>query len=488
MKKNFLFIQCDSMDGRVWGAAGHSAMRRATPNLDALAARGAMVTDGYCNSPLCCPSRASMWSGKQIFNCGAWNNFEGLTEETPTFASVLRDNGYHVGIIGKTDYLAGNHTSRSRVSAWTGEVNFKLRRPQFNENDKPEIIPAQVERVHELHWDYIGKSIEWLRTAAKGEKPFMLYTGINTPHPRFITSQRYVDMIDLDRIAIPPKDMECHPVIEYQRLCKNWAFGFSEETVRLVRTIYYAMIAEADAMSGKLINELDRLGLRDNTVIIFLSDHGEMAMEHDLYYKSNMYEASVRVPMIFMGPGIKQGLKITAPASLVDVFPTLMRLAEVPIPEGLDGNSLANELSGGKGNRPGYVFCEYHGENTNTGMYMLREGGYKYVEYGGGFKPQLFRLSDDPGEMINLAGTGLAAENELKKRLYEVVDVKTVSALVSRYNKESFLKWREAEKQKGTYEQEMSYIFSGYDNLTESDIIPWSSEDEKIIKEWLGEQ
>lgn len=112
------------------GCMGHAATRRATPNLDALAAGGVLFRNAYTNNPICCPSRASMWSGQFTHHCEGWNNYKGLEPDTPTFRTRLDAAGYRTQTFGKTDYLSGHHTVRARVSPWTRAAN--IRRPAYN--------------------------------------------------------------------------------------------------------------------------------------------------------------------------------------------------------------------------------------------------------------------------------------------------------------------------------------------------------------------
>src|SRR5690606_5518683 len=104
--KNIVFIQCDSMDGRVMGCMNHPAMAAATPNMDGLASQGVLFRNAYCNNPICCPSRASMWSGQYTHHCEGWNNYKGLEEDAATFQTVIAKAGYQTAAFGKTDYLS----------------------------------------------------------------------------------------------------------------------------------------------------------------------------------------------------------------------------------------------------------------------------------------------------------------------------------------------------------------------------------------------
>jgi arylsulfatase K len=244
--KNILLIECDSMDGRALGCMGHPAMRRATPNLDALARQGTLFRNTYTNSPICCPSRASMFSGLQTHHCEGWNNYKGLEPGTPTFQDRLAAAGYLTQTFGKADYLSGQHSMRARVSAWTRSANIE--RPNYRE-PAPRILDRDETRVHAQDWNTAEAVSVWLKERHRGEKPFFLYLGLEAPHPPFVSSRTYTAMIDEAGIGIPPADEYDHPVMRYQRIVKNWEHGFSAAMVKNTRLTYFAMIAETDAIA-----------------------------------------------------------------------------------------------------------------------------------------------------------------------------------------------------------------------------------------------
>ena len=482
-RPNILFIQTDSWDGRVLGCMGHPAMGRATPNLDALAKRAVVFENAYTNNPVCCPSRASMWSGRYTHHCEGWNNYKGLSPSDATFRTQLDAAGYRTQTFGKEDYLSGSHTIRARVSAWTRSAN--ITRPQYRMGG-PELIAGDEARVHDKDWERVDQTIAWLEDAAKSpDTPFMLYVGISAPHPEFRASEKYVAMIDESGVTIPPADMDDHPVMAYQRAVKNWMHGFSEDMVRQVRRIYYAMCAETDAMVGDILAALDRNGLADNTYVILTSDHGENAMEHRQFYKSNFYESSARIPLIIAGPDLRHGEAVPAPVSLIDMYPTLMDMAGIAKREELDGHSLMSELAGDISDRPDWALSEYHDTSCNTGAFMLRRGEWKYIAYVGQ-PPQLFNLKDDPEEVSNRAGTESAVVAEMDALLRRIVDYEAVDAKVKVYDRDAFAQWRDEEREAGTYRETMARVFSGWDNLKPEDIVPWTDEDEARITSWLN--
>jgi len=481
-RSNIVFVQCDSMDGRIMGSLGHPAAH--TPNLDRLAARGVLFRNTYCNNPICCPSRSSMWSGRYTFHCEGWNNYKGLEPNAPTFRTHLDAAGYLTETCGKTDYLSGAHSQRARVTAWTRSAGIRL--PAYDMG-KPSVAEGPGAEPHAGDWNTVARCVRFLEENRAISRPFCLYCGLNAPHPAFKTARKWYDLIDPGRVTIPAMDGEVHPVMEYMRLVKNWKHGFAPDMVREVRRVYFAMIAEVDAMVGRLLKAVDDLGLAGSTYFIFTSDHGEMAMEHQQYYKMCHYEPSVRVPLIVAGPGVRRGAAVGELASLVDIYPTLMDMAGVPQPQGLDGHSLMPDLVGAANPRPGWVLSEYHDSTACTGMFMLRKGDWKYMAFVG-YEPMLFNLAEDPDEMHNLARSQSRKCKDMDTELRAIVDYEAVDARVKDYDKRSFRSWRDRVRAgaepleedgpgaaRKSYEEMMASIYQG-----------WGPQWDRKIEEWLS--
>lgn len=480
---NIVFVHCDSMDGRVMGCMEHAAVQGATPNFDGLAAEGVLFRNTYCNNPICCPSRASMWSGRYTHNCAGWNNFKGLDPGEPTVHTRLRGAGYRVQTFGKTDYLSGSHTIRARVTPWTRAAG--IRRPAYRMGP-PQVHEDRRQRVGEHDWRNVDRAVNWLgREAGKGEGPFFLYLGLNQPHPGFRTSRRYLDRIDPQAVEQPARDERDHPVMELMRMQKNWMHGLDEETVRRVRRIYFAMVAEVDAMLGRVLEAVEECGLSDSTWVIFSSDHGEMNMEHRQFYKMSHYEPSARVPLIVRGPGARRGAEVEALTSLVDLHPTLMDMAGIENATEGDGHSLVPDLAGEEGTRPDRAFAEFHGTTGCTGAFMLRQGPWKYVAYPG-FRPQLFNLEEDPAEVADLSESRPGVVANMDRALREIVDYEAVDARVKAYDRRCFYHWRRGQLDAGRYRDTMARVYSGFDGVPEEEVEPWTDEDEALIEEWLG--
>ena len=478
-RPNFVFIMCDSMDGRKMGCMGSKPLARATPNLDWLASQGTMMANTYCANPVCVCSRASMLAGQYTHHCHAWNNYKGIPANSETFFKALEREGYEFGLFGKTDYVSSQHSQRARVTAWLRSA--KIMKPQYN-LPGPVLIQDDGTREVSVHdWQKVRDAVTFLDGRGGDDTPFFLYVSLDYPHPPLKTSTYYLNRIDREAIAVPPKDVDEHPVMAYMRMCKNWRHTPDDESVRLARAVYYAMIAEVDEMIGLLLDRVKEMG---NTYVFFLSDHGEMNMEHGQYYKFTAFEPSARVPLIIAGPGVRKGRVVEHLESLVDIFPTVVELAGAQSTQALDGSSLVPILRGGVDARENRALCEYHDSGACTGIVMLRRDQYKYVAYPG-YEPQLFDLDSDPWEIHNLSREKPEIVEQMDKELRSITDYEEHDRLVKAYDKDSFRVWRDCHKAFGDYDRLMSEIFSGAEDGIPERILPWTLEDEKLVTQWL---
>ncbi len=469
-RPNIIFIQSDSMDGRAMGCAGHPAAH--TPVMDAIAERGVIFQNTYCNSPQCMPSRASMWSGQHVHNCEGWSNYKGLSPDCPTFRDALDAGGYRTAILGRTDHFTGAHSLGCHLAIWTRAANIDRtgKRP-------PRLILEETDsrRLREIDWGRVDEAKQWLRENALADnKPFFMHLGFSQPHPGsgFRTTPHYRDLIDPGTVTIPPRDESRHPVMAYMRATKNCDMEFTDDEIRELRRHYFAMIAELDAMIGEVLGVADDLDLLDSTYVICTSDHGEMNLEHGQYLKNALYEGPARVPLVIAGPGVGGNSICHDLVSLVDIFPTLMDMADIEHPDGLDGHSLLPPLEGRETARPDWVLSQYHANMQNTGSFMFRQGDWKLIEYVG-FGPQLFNLREDPDEIVNRAASDPEAYARLRSQLYDIVDCAAVDAKTKAFDRECFRRWR-AEAGEDVYRETMTKRFRG-----------WGKAEFARIEEWL---
>ncbi|KAI2664422.1 Arylsulfatase K [Labeo rohita] len=397
------------------------------PYINYMRETGAAFLNSYTNSPICCPSRAAMWSGQFVHLTQAWNNYKCLDPNATTWMDRLGKSG-------------------NRVEAWTRDVPFLLRQEGRPVTDL--VGDTSTKRVMIKDWNITDAAVQWIRhTAASLAQPFGLYVGLNLPHP-----YRTDSLGPTAGVSVPKwlRVEDMHPVDYYSTFTKNCSDHFTEEEIRNIRAFYYAMCAETDSMLGEVIAALRETGLLNRTVILFTSDHGDLAMEHRQFYKMSMFEGSSHVPLLIMGPGVKPGFEISLPVSLVDIYPTVLDLAGVPQPGGLSGHSLIPLLSGVSVQsvepHPGWVLSEYHGCNANASTYMLRIGEWKYITYADGLTvpSQLFNLSKDESELRNVASHFPHVCQDLDKMLRTIVDYPSISQAVHHYNKQQFLEWKQS--------------------------------------------
>lgn len=492
-KPNIVFFHAESWDGRAMGCAGNPAMQDATPNIDRLTEQGAFFSRNYCTHPISCPSRANMWSGQYTHQCESWNNHKGLEPDDLTLMDLLEDAGYSFIVddparigLGNPDYLSGHHTHLARVTAWTGPADIRL--PVYGRGAQDLEIIAGEKNAWKGDWDKVRQANDFLRQQADAEDPFFLYLTTGAVHPKFRTTAYWLDRIDRDKIDIPPEDEGLHPVMEYQRINKDWRHGFAPETVRLIKSVYYAMCAEADAMIGDIVSTLDELGLSDNTYFIFSSDHGELATEHRNWYKMNLYEGASRVPLVITGPGISEGRRIDNITSLIDIFPTITDMTDIEMPDQIQGESLMPLARGETNESRNWALAMHTGTAANTTMYMLRQGDWKYVAYPG-YGPQLFNLEKDPDEVENVASSREDVVRDMDGKLRSIVDYEEVHDRVIRYDKAAFREWRRyaraGEFSDASYSRSPENPAETYEEIMANVYVGWSEEHEKKLNRWL---
>jgi arylsulfatase K len=488
---NIVFIHAESMDGRKMGCMGHPALKNATPNMDRLASEGVLYKNAYTNCPVCNPSRASMWTGKYPNYRDCWNNHEGLHDGVQTYQDTLNAAGYRTKAIGPIDYVYGKHSIRDRVGSWTRAA--MIERPTVR---TPLQMVVGAGEANQRDWQHTHNAINEITEAAKGNRPFWTYLTTGLVHPAFVAEQRHLDMIDVDAIDVPPLfglEGTDNAAVRQQRILKNCDKQFSENMVRDIRHIYFAMIAALDEMVGRVLQHIDDLGLADSTHVIFSSDHGEMAGEQNQVLKRSMFEASAHVPLIVRGPGVQKGVEIDTPVSLLDLYPTFMDMANVDYADfanrpgyadSLDGESLLPQLTGGDREQD-WAMCEYHGDRVCTGTFMFRQADWKLIRHVG-FNSELYNLADDPDETNDLGTTRTDVVAELEGTLHANFDCEGIDQRAKAYDRAEFLKWREKTKADGTYEDTMSHVYSGFDRQCIEDMRPWTSVEEGKIETWLA--
>jgi len=535
-RPNIVFLVVESTDGRTW-TPGYSNSVLELPAIRSLQQRGATFTRHYSNAPVCCPSRASFWSGRHAHNIphnnsgipvrGVWNNFEGLPDHFDNrIDQVLARAGYSTRMSGKSDWSTGSHSENVRLQAWTMYTRFSYdvnASGGWNGEDwygsgigcsDEGGVSSGNASVHEDDWVALRGTTRWIREQPL-KRPWFAYQGMLIVHPPYNTNERWFASIDPDKVSVPAWRplSELHPCDFQSSMLKGCtpandgaAAFYSVERRRRVRRVYLAMIAEFDAMVGEYVRAVDESGVTKNTVFIVTSDHGDMQMEKQQFYKMVPYEASASVPMVIAdGRSLAQaggGHRVNRPTQLIDIFPTVMDLAQVPKasrPSALEGASLLPLLSRDgqrDSKRPPFVVSQFHGDDIAMSWFLVVQeingSAFKLVRWGtGGEVPSLlFNLTADPDEDRNLlhprpgerAGSEVAKaiERKLDSSLRSVVDYPAVALDVARYGQASFANWKQ---ERG----------DGWKDAMRDPSLRWSHAWEnaplspfKAIDEWLG--
>jgi choline-sulfatase len=239
-------------------------------------------------------------------------------------------------------------------------------------------------------------AVEWLGHRRADGNPWTAYVSLVAPHFPLIAPQEFYDRYaDLDLMPTKPVPENEHPWLQAFRDCYIYD-NFTEEKTRIALASYYALTTFMDDNVGQVLNALDAAGLAEDTVVLYLSDHGDNAGERGLWGKSVMYEESVGIPMVLAGPGVPEGKVSTTPATLTDVYATALDVAGLAC----DAPSL-REIASSDDDPESVGFSEYHAAGSPSAAYMIRKGRWKYVHYVD-YPPQLFDMEDDPDELFDL--------------------------------------------------------------------------------------
>lgn len=427
-RPNILWFCTDQQRFDTIAALGNPHIR--TPNLDRLVAEGIAFTHAYCQSPICTPSRASFLTGMYPSAVhGCMNGNAVWAEAAPLVTAILDEAGYDCGLSGKL-HLTGtagreeprpahdgyrrffwSHDPEDRFPShayadWIGEQGYQLGELRKD----PASIPVHL---HQTTW-CTDRAIDFLHEEREG--PWLMSVNVFDPHGPFDPPRSYLERYDPAQM---PQPLFRHSDLETQADLpgdfQNPARPPDEFEASKIIAAYYAMIELIDENLGRLLDALDASGQREETLVIFMSDHGEMLGDHGLLLKGcRFYEGLVRVPLIFSWPGvIPQGRVSSALVELTDVAPTLLDAASHTIPERMQGRSLWPMLKGEASiehHRRG-VRCEYFralnpntpGRNFSGSMAtMWRNQRYKIVVYHDEQTGELYDLQEDPGEFVNL--------------------------------------------------------------------------------------
>ena len=402
-----------------------------TSSLDDLVQGGVSFTHTYCQSPICTPSRTSFMTGLYPTRAHSTRNGnQSLANHPPLISRLIADGGYDCGMVGKFHLLSSGYRTEPRLddgfsfwkfshaprddwseghdyADWVREQGGDLDALRMSENNVPP-------HLHQTFWAS-GRAIEFIDRKRSNDQPWLMNINVYDPHPPFVPPAEYIEKFDPDDMPGPHfRDSD----LPQQAGLADCDFQGEvrtpdEHEARKCQALYYAMIAQIDDQFGRLLRHLEQIGQRDQTVIIFTSDHGEALGDHGLMWKGcRFYEGLVRVPLIISWPGhYRENLQSNGLVELLDMSATILDIAGVTIPEYFQGMSLLPVLKGDVD--PDHlresVRCEYFDAldphftgGTGTFATMYRDARYKLVIYHNKGKGELYDLQEDPWEFRDL--------------------------------------------------------------------------------------
>ncbi len=438
-RPNILLILTDQHAPKVAGFAGDPDVR--TQNLDALARQSVRFQQAICPSPCCTPSRMCILTGKDVEHCAAWANHWTIFPEHLTWPQHFADHGYTTCLVGKMHF-----GGRDQIQGFTHRPYGDLRHGLGHQPEPLSMFPgyhhvesAGVTEIPEsLLQDVVvtRETLAFLREHRdqNPDEPWFVCAGYSRPHSPLTAPGRYIRCYRdrLPQVEEPQPD-RLEPYA--RRLYDQIAGALNAQQRQRGLEAYYACVDFVDDCIGELLEGLEKSGLLDNTIVIYTSDHGEMAGVHGLWQKGVYYEPSVGVPLLMRGPGIAPGHRdVNRVISLIDLYPTTCALCGLPVPEGLDGVDFSGVLRDpASADAPrAYAISQMFAQGTLVQSMLvptdapyrawraIRTEHWKYIEVQGG-EPLLFDLQNDPGESRNLAGhPGHATRcRELRALLFE---------------------------------------------------------------------
>ncbi len=417
-KPNILVIMVDQLNGTLFPDGPADWLH--APNLKKLAAKSLRFANAYTASPLCAPGRASYMSGQLPSTTRVYDNAAEFCSDIPTYAHHLRRAGYQTALSGKMHFVGPDqlHGFEERLTTdiypadfgWTPDYRKPGERIDWWYHNMGSVTGAGVAEIsNQMEYDdeVAYNAVRKIYDLSRGldERPWSLTVSFTHPHDPYVARRKYWDLYeDCEHLLpeVPALAYEDHDP-HAQRIfdANDWRnFDITEEDIKRSRRAYFANISYLDDKIGEILHALETS--RQEAIVVFVSDHGDMLGERGLWFKMSFYEGSARVPMMIAAPGL-QPQCITTPVSTIDLTPTYCDLAGVSMEEVMpwtEGQSLIPLAKGIA--REESVAMEYAAEASYAPLVALRKGRYKYTRCN--LDPeQLFDLDADPHEMTNLA-------------------------------------------------------------------------------------
>lgn len=441
---NVLWICTDQQRGDTIQSLGNPLIH--TPCLDKLVGESVSFTNAYCQTGICCPSRGSFMTGRYPRETNLKSNSEYIRSNEKLVSRLLADQGYDCGLSGKLHlspcdrgFVEQRIDDGYRQLWWSHDIGDKW--PGKNQwlnwlTANGQKFPRAPKEARELDVWAVPIDAKWMQTAwcsqmaidfikqHKPDQPWMMSVHMYQPHSPYFPAEEYMARYDPNKLPAPPYvDGELTNKPSFQTTDHQGAYGgggksFARETDqdhRKTTAAYYAMIEQVDTEVGRMMKTLDELKMADDTIVIFMSDHGSMLGDHGIYEKGPyFYDGLMRVPLIMRWPNrYKAGLRNSSMVELVDIAPTVLEAAGLTIPAGMQGKSLTPVLTGETASHRDSVYMEYYNAVSKyTPVPMatsVRNQAHKLAYYQTLNTGELYDMRKDPGEHENLWGTSAAS-------------------------------------------------------------------------------
>lgn len=424
-RPNVLFMIADDHRFDALHLAGDPVVQ--TPSLDALAARGVTFRSAHSmggfTAAVCVPSRACLHTGSNVFRASEGTAIEDMPRlmtmnpALPTFPSLLRDAGYHTYAVGKwhNDKRSFARSFRGGARIFFGGMSDHRRVP-IHDFDPTGLYPESARYYTDQFSTemFADAAIDFLGGYREAD-PFFLYVAFTSPHDPRTAPPPFSDQYDPSAMPLPENFLPRHPFDNGELEVRDEKLAPMPRTPEVVRqhiADYYAMVSHLDAQVGRILAALDSTGHAEDTIVVYTADHGLSVGQHGLLGKQNLYDHSVRIPMILAGPDLPRGETRSALVHLYDLNPTLCDLTDIRYEGPIDGRSLVPIVEDARASGREAIYAVYKDVQR-----MVSDGHWKLIRYYrseqhgvGSDQLQLFNLADDPKETTNLAQDPRAAD------------------------------------------------------------------------------
>lgn len=457
---NVLWVCTDQQRGDTIHALGNPYIN--TPNLDKFVAESVAFTNAYCQTGICCPSRGSFMTGRYPRETNLKSNSEYIRPTEKIVSRWLADFGYDCGLAGKLHLSPCDHDftetriddgyrqfwwSHDLANHWEGKNMWHqwLAKNGQRWPEKPKGVGDTWGVPIDPKWTQTAycadMAIEFMKEKRDPGKPWMMSVHIYQPHSPYFPTEEYLKRYDPAKMPAPAyKEGELANKPSYQATDHQGAYGghgksfvnTSDKDHRFTTAAYYAMIEQVDTDFGRMMKTLEELGIADNTLVIFHSDHGSMLGDHGIYEKGPyFYDSLMRVPLIMRFPGkYKGGQKISSLVELTDLAPTVLETCGLTVPAGMQGRSLMPVLTGQTTDHRQSAYMEYYNAvahyNPTPMSTGVRTDAAKVTYWQTLGTGELYDLKNDPGEFNNLWGT--AGAKDLQMQMLQLLSARMIQS------------------------------------------------------------